>query len=130
MLALSLFPLLLWQGRRTRRITPRVPEAAGARTGQVASVASPADTLRLLALGESPVAGVGVESQQQAITSRFAHHLAQQQQCAVTWQALGKNGATVADAISQLLPHVPTQQQDIVLVAFGVNDTSSFRSVA
>lgn len=127
LLALSLLPLLIIQGKRTRRTTPRLPEAAGARQGCTASLGT--QTIRLLAIGESPVAGVGVTQQQEAITSCFAQALAVQQTCQVNWRAVGKNGATISDAIHQLLPQL-TSQADIVLVAFGVNDTSAFRSLA
>ncbi|WP_338846374.1 SGNH/GDSL hydrolase family protein [Massilia sp. W12] len=129
-LALALLPLLLAQGRRARRSTPRLPEAAGARQGLISA---PQETcaeppLRLLAIGESPVAGVGVTHQEHAVTYRFAQALAQHSARAVQWQALGMNGATAAQARHTLLPRV-AGQFDIVLLAFGVNDVSQFHSM-
>jgi lysophospholipase L1-like esterase len=41
---------------------------------------------------------------------------------------LGLSGGTVRDAIKQLLPHVRSDPTDLLLVAFGVNDATSFRS--
>ncbi len=133
-LAASMLPFLLIQGKYTRRTTPRLPEAAGARQGRIAEGAAPGPTIKLLAIGESPVAGVGVSHQTEAITYRFAHALAKQRACNVAWQALGKKGLTVAQANQQLLPQLPqlsqsaAARQDVVLIAFGVNDTSSFCS--
>lgn len=129
--ALLLFPWLLAQGRRARQNTPRLPEAAGQRHG----VALPADgaagvqPLEILAIGESPVAGVGVDLQEQAITAQLAQLLARQWQRPVRWQAVGKNGATVRDALAAIhtgTMSLPTSQVQVLLVAFGVNDTTSF----
>ncbi len=52
----ALAPLLLWQGRHVRRVTPRLPEAAGPRAGTTGH----GPPLRLLVLGDSAAAGVGV----------------------------------------------------------------------
>ena len=50
-----LFPVLLYQGKRTRRVTPRLPEATGDCAGQYGE-GEP--LFRLLVLGESTAAGV------------------------------------------------------------------------
>ena len=52
-------PLVLPQGRVVRRTTPRLPEAAGPTTVTAGAGARP---LRLLLLGDSTVAGIGVAS--------------------------------------------------------------------
>ncbi|MCW5299558.1 SGNH/GDSL hydrolase family protein [Herbaspirillum lusitanum] len=136
LLALPLLPWLYAQGKRTRRITPRLPEADGAREG----LCTPAEVgdavpVVLIAVGESPVAGVGVERQEEAITAQFAQELAVALRRPVQWRAFGKNGATVADAhrdvLPQLaqssLPKMPRMQElRIVLIAFGVNDSTAF----
>lgn len=125
LIAAPLYPLLQWQGRRTRRTTPRLPEAEGARSGLVDQ---PGPPLHMLALGESPIAGVGVSDQHQALGAQFAQALAERCGQAVQWQALGRNGAT----LSELLPLVReidlTPRPDLVLIAVGVNDTTVFRS--
>jgi len=133
LLALPLLPWLFVQGKRTRRITPRLPEAEGAREGWCKPVeVGDAVPVVLIAIGESPVAGVGVERQEEAITAQFAQQLAVALKRPVQWCAFGKNGATVADASRDVLPQLaqfPTRQAQelrIVLLAFGVNDSTSF----
>ncbi len=133
LLALPLLPWLLAQGKRTRRITPRMPEAAGQRSGIAAAplLANDLAPLALLAIGESTVAGVGVDDQQQAITAQLAKQLATHYQRPVSWHACGKNGATVADAMTALATgsmQLPAQPVQVLLVAFGVNDTTAFHS--
>jgi len=128
LIALPLLPLLLAQGRRTRRLTPRLPEAGGA-DGGLAGAHSERAPLRLLAIGESPVAGVGVQRHDEAITGQLAQALAARLRRPVIWRACGRNGATVSEAQQQLLPQVPAQAVDLLLVAFGVNDSTAFHSV-
>ncbi|GIZ54078.1 SGNH/GDSL hydrolase family protein [Noviherbaspirillum aridicola] len=127
--AAPLLPLLLAQGRRVRRNTPRLPEAGGPRCG---SVGLPGDMppLTLLTVGESPVAGVGVSTHEEAITGQLALALSAALGRSVAWQACGKNGVTVAEALEQLPPMLPADPVDVAAIAFGVNDTTAFRRPA
>lgn len=127
-IATPLLPLLILQGRRTRRITPRLPEAAGPRDG-IAGTQHGTGALTLIAIGESPVAGVGVATQQEAITAQLAEILSHDVQRPVQWRAIGRNGVTAREAHQLLLSKVAQQPTDIVFVAFGVNDTTAFRPV-
>lgn len=126
LIALPLLPLLIAQGKYTRHVTPRLPEAGGSTSG-IAGAEYGRETLSLVAIGESPVAGVGVETYNHAITARLAHALATQLQRPVAWQACGKNGVTAREALEAVLPSVPPQPVDLAFVAFGVNDTTAFR---
>jgi len=128
LVALPLLPFLIAQGRHTRRVTPRLPEAGGPVSGVVGS-AHGGPTLSLLALGESPVAGVGVSTHEEGITGQFAYALAARLQRPVSWRACGMNGATAREALAQIIPQLPPQRVDIALVALGVNDTTAFRPV-
>jgi lysophospholipase L1-like esterase len=128
LIALPLLPLLLAQGKHTRHVTPRLPEALGPDAG-IAGDAYTGPPLRLLTLGESPVAGVGVATHEEAITGQLAHAIAARQQRPVQWRAYGKNGATARDALAQLMPQIAAEPVDLALVAFGVNDTTAFRTV-
>jgi lysophospholipase L1-like esterase len=129
LIALPLLPFLIAQGRRTRRVTPRLPEAGGPASG-VAGTHQCGQPLSILTLGESPVAGVGVTTHEEAITGQFALVLSQRLQRPIAWRACGKNGVTAREALEQLLPGVPQEPVDIALVAFGVNDTTAFRPVS
>lgn len=128
LLALPLLPFLIAQGRHTRRVTPRLPEAGGPADG-LAGAHHACEPLSILTLGESPVAGVGVGTHEEAITGQLANALSRRLRRPVAWRACGKNGVTARDALEQVLPQVPQQAVDIALVVFGVNDTTAFRSV-
>ena len=70
---LLLGPVLLAQGRYVRGTTPRLPEAAGPRSGQMGDSGQ---ALRLLLVGDSAAAGVGVARQEQALLGQLVAGLA------------------------------------------------------
>ncbi|MFC7515155.1 SGNH/GDSL hydrolase family protein [Herbaspirillum sp. GCM10030257] len=129
LVALPMLPFLILQGKRTRRLTPRLPEAAGPAHGRAgAQLGGP--PLRLLGVGESPIAGVGVTTYDEAITCQFAAALSARLSRPVAWRACGKNGVTAAEALEQVVPIIPVARVDIALIAFGVNDTTAFQPAA
>lgn len=127
--ALPLLPFLVAQGKYTRRVTPRLPEASGPVEGLYGETHAGAP-MALLTVGESPVAGVGVASHDEAITGQLAWAMAETMQRPVAWRAHGKNGVTAREAMESVIPTIPSQPVDVALVAFGVNDTTAFTSVA
>lgn len=125
LVALPMLPFLIAQGRHTRKVTPRLPEAGGPVEG-IAGGAYEGEPLRLLTVGESPVAGVGVGTHEQAISGQLALALAARLQQPVVWRACGRNGVTVREALDTFILAIPEEPVDIALVAFGVNDTTAF----
>ena len=84
--------------------------------------------LKLVVIGESTVAGVGVSHQQQGLAAQVALALEQQLSRPIQWFAYGKNGARLADVCLTLLPQ-HLHQADIILVSIGVNDTTRLSSL-
>ena len=122
----GLFPVIVAQGIHTKRTTVRLPEAAGEQFGH--SSISNQNALKLVVVGESTVAGVGVSHQQQGLAAQVAIALEQQLAKSVQWFAYGKNGARLADVCLTLLPQ-HFHQADIILVSIGVNDTTRLSSL-
>lgn len=118
--AALLAPVLVAQGRRVRRTTPRLPEAPGPRAGEVAGRGAP---VRLLVLGESTAAGVGAADHQEGLAGQVARSLAEAAGRPVHWRVLGRNGATAATTRDVLLARATDVAADVVVVALGVNDT-------
>lgn len=114
---LALSPVLVTQALLARRGVPRLPEAAGPRSGAIGQ--GPA--LRLLVIGDSSAAGVGVARQSQALASPMARYLAEATQARVHWQLLARSGVTTAQALV-LLRQAGPLQADIAVVVSGVND--------
>ena len=116
-----LSPWLLLQGLRVRRDTPRLDPAAGPTNG-ICVAGSHLPPLRLLAIGESTVAGVGAANHEEALTGQFAWRMASMTGRSVAWLACGLSGASVSTARTILLPRVAPAPADLLLLAFGVND--------
>ena len=128
LLALPLLPILLPMALHTRRTALRLPQAGGPQQG-LSGAMRVGTPLRLLLLGESTVAGVGVDCQAQALAGQLAQALVEQQERAVAWQACGENGITVGQAQQRLLPLGLASQADLVLLVYGVNDTTHLSSL-
>ncbi|WP_342780306.1 SGNH/GDSL hydrolase family protein [Halopseudomonas laoshanensis] len=104
----------------------RLPDAAlpwqGVCTPSSSDLTS--SSLRLLVIGESTVAGVGVDTQQQALCGQLAQQMADAQSRQVIWQACGRNGATAAVCRRELLATLEPERWDLVVIVLGVNDTT------
>jgi lysophospholipase L1-like esterase len=113
--ALALSPLLLAQGVYVRRVTPRLPEAPGSRSG----VAGGGPSLKLLILGDSAAAGVGAASQATALAGRLVDEL--MADFTVNWRLCAESGVTTRDLIARLAG-VAGGRFDVAIVSIGVND--------
>lgn len=119
----ALAPVLLVQGRRVRRTALELPEAAGPREG----VSGSGEPFRLLVLGDSAGAGVGVVHQNQAITGRLVQALSAQH--TVQWRLVAHTGHRLSHVIRAAQALTP-QATDLVVVSVGINDVLQGTSAA
>jgi lysophospholipase L1-like esterase len=118
-------PLLFLQGQRTRRRVGLLPEAAGEKTGIAGIGDVPA---RLFVIGESTVAGLGARTHEHGLAGRFAEALSRRIDRPVRWDVVGKNGVTARRTIDELLPLMPDERFDYVLLGLGGNDVMKLSS--
>ena len=137
-----LAPIYLYQGRKIKRDTVRLPEPNGERHGQVQlndAIESLKEahkrTLNLMVVGDSAAAGVGSETQQEALVGNLIPVLTQQsaiqnQFDILNWSLQATTGHTSFDILRRLyvLP-APSQPVDVMVLSVGVNDTTSKVSV-
>ena len=123
---LALGPVLLPQAKWLRRTALRLPEPDGPREGQGGD-GQPG--LRLLVVGDSSAAGVGVADQAQALALPLAHRLSHRSGKAVSWQLVAQTGVNTGEARS-LVSGSSLRPADVVVTALGVNDVSSQTSAA
>jgi lysophospholipase L1-like esterase len=114
---LLLSPLLVAQAMATRARMPRLPEAAGARKGEVGH----GPRLRLVMLGDSSAAGVGVAQQSQALAGYLPQALARQAGVRVQWQLVAASGLTSAQCLERIRSS-SLFAADVAVVVLGVND--------
>ena len=120
---IALAPVIVPQGIWTNLRVPTLPEPSGARQGR----AGRGPRLRLLVVGDSAAAGVGVSRQEEALLGQVVSRLAQRYRVEFDLQA--KTGFTTADILRRLDEMVP-QTYDVVLTSLGVNDVLALSSRA
>lgn len=124
---LPVAPVLFAQGKRLRRTTPRLPDAATPWHGEYRPHGS-RTALRLLVLGDSTAAGVGAATQGEALPGHLAHELSSRRRQDVTFRALGANGATARDIVTTFLDEAASDSYDVVFLTIGANDALGIRS--
>ena len=115
--AALLSPLLLYQARAVQKRALQLPEAAGPRVGRIGG----GPLLRLLIIGDSSAAGVGVADQADAVAGQISKALSAG--FCVDWQLIASTGATTPSTLERL-QHEPLPPADIVLIILGVNDVT------
>ncbi len=124
-LSLGLAPIALPQGLLLRKRATRLAEAQGERQGEIAGSG---EVIRLLAVGESPLAAVGLADPSETVAHHLAAHIAQASGRPTHWRILARGGYT-ADAVRRrLVPELETWAADLILIGLGVNDSIRLRS--
>ncbi len=114
---LALSPVLLAQGAFVRARAVQLPEASGPRTGAIGS----GPPLRLLIVGDSSAAGVGVARQSQALAGQLTARLGTK--FTVDWRLIAQTGATTRSTLARLA-HERATPYDVIVTALGVNDVT------
>jgi lysophospholipase L1-like esterase len=153
-IAVAQAAVLLTQGRRLRRDTPRLADAPlpwsgrveasraddgsgatdnGADDGSGASGSSGNGgeahrTLHLLVIGDSTAAGVGVDDAELGLGGQLARALAARTGRPVEWRAVGRNGATARDLVRHFMHSALEGPADLVFLSVGANDALGLRS--
>lgn len=118
-------PFLVWQGNRVRRKVGVLPDAKGDTTGKYGTFD---ETVKLFVIGESTVAGLGARTHETALAGQFAKFLSAKIDKSVAWSVVGKSGVTARRTIEELVPKIPNETFDYILVALGGNDVLKLSS--
>jgi lysophospholipase L1-like esterase len=119
-------PFLYLQGRYVRRKIGLLPDAAGGKTGKYGENEP---GVKLLAIGESTVAGLGAKTHETALAGQFARVLSEKIGKSVRWHVVGKNGVTAKRALKELVPQIPDGEKfDYIIVGLGGNDVLKLSS--
>ncbi|WP_153915992.1 SGNH/GDSL hydrolase family protein [Shewanella sp. TC10] len=149
-----LWPIYLLQAIWVKKTTLKLPEPKGLREGivrlnnaddsqlsidtEVVSSSDP-NTLSILVIGDSAAAGVGVETQQQALTGQTVQSIsaltsqqtepaAQVRYHKLKWRLIAKSGYSTKNCLNKL-NHILSQAHqisaDTVIISLGVNDVLS-----
>ena len=118
-------PFLYLQGQYVRRKIGRLPDASGETFGKSGTDENSA---KLLVIGESTAAGVGARTHETALAGQFARVLSAKIGKSVSWQVISRSGITVKETIHELVPKIPDEKFDYILVALCGNEVLKLRS--
>jgi lysophospholipase L1-like esterase len=146
-LCLFLMPVLVIQGLWTRKRGLKLPEAAHPDRG---SYGNRIPVVSILGIGDSVIAGVGVDSLEDALTAQIAKSTSERTGHQVNWCVQGSNGDRVGDLLAKYERTVLSVgsgplfsesgelleseaaldiRPDYVIVSIGVNDVSHLTSL-
>lgn len=121
------FPVYVWQGLGVRRRTPRMLPASGPVRHRIEG-SEP--EIRLLVLGDSSAASVGIESSEQGIAAELARLLSARTGRAVVWRAAGFSSATSGQIRDHVLPNLAPEPWTHIVLSIGTNDAKNFHSAS
>jgi lysophospholipase L1-like esterase len=114
----ALFPVLLSQAFALRRHALTLLPAAGPTRGRIGR----GEPLRLLAIGDSIIAGVGARRIEHSTVMHAARFMSGRLAREIHWHASGMIGAGARRVRCEAVPMLPEQPFDVILVSVGVND--------
>jgi lysophospholipase L1-like esterase len=121
----GLLPVVLPQAIYVRKKAPRFPAANGSTRG----VFGTGKEFRLVAIGDSIIAGVGATTLSNALVGQTAEQLSYLLGCKIAWNAVGRIGADSKQVIEDLIPQLPRQSAEFMILSVGVNDATSLSRV-
>ena len=124
-LSWCLLPIYVTVGPTVRARTVRMVPAAGPNRGHFPGAGAP---IRMLVVGDSSAAAVGVANTRDGLASRIAEGVAESSGRPVSWVAHGHNSAVASDLRDHIVPHLPDEPFTHIVISVGANDAKNFHS--
>lgn len=118
-------PVYVWQGLGVRRRTERMAPPPNPGTIETPGNGEP---LRLLVIGDSSAAGVGVTTIDQCFAGQLPRFLAELTGRPILTRIAGMNSATSGQIRDHVVPHVEPRDFDYVALNIGTNDAKNFHT--
>jgi lysophospholipase L1-like esterase len=116
---------MYFQGKKIKASVPRLPEAKGIKG--LSSVSSE-KTLKMLTIGESTIAGVGVHTHQEGFTGALANELAIGLNTNIDWKVYAKSGYSALKVKEKIIPEIIEKSIDFIVIGLGGNDAFELNS--
>lgn len=124
-LTIPLLPILYYQGKKIRTNIPKLPEAKGIE-GLVFKKSN--TTLRLITLGDSSMAGVGVNTHKAGFVGTLAEELGLYYNINIAWKVYAKSGFTALKVKERLIPNIQEDVLNLIVIGVGGNDAFKLTS--
>lgn len=120
------FPYYAYVGTRLRDSVMRLSPAQGPRSGQVGKGKA---AIRILSIGDSSAAAVGIEHTSGALAPQLAQMVADRDKVAVSWHISGHNSATCGPLTEVVVPNLPANLDPThILLQIGMNDLKNWHT--
>lgn len=125
LLSIPLLPIMYFQGKKIRSSVPKLDEATGI---SGSSGNNQTRVLRMITIGESTVAGVGVATHEEGFTGTLAKTLSEELQATVKWKVYAKSGYTAKRVTYKIIPTIEETDLDLIVIGLGGNDSFKLNS--
>lgn len=119
------FPVYAWQGLGVRRRMKRMFPAKGPVRHRLDGKG---EAIRLLVIGDSSAASVGIGHSDHGLAAQLALRLSAVTGRPVIWRAAGFNSATAGQLRDHVLPNLAPEGWTHIVVAIGTNDAKNFHT--
>lgn len=123
----AMLPVYVWQGLRVRNSIERLLPAEVPQSG-VLGRKEPA--FKILVVGDSSVAGVGMERLEHTLAYNIADQVHARSGRCVKWRTAGCNSATSGELRDHVVPHIEERDFTHVIVVVGINDMKNFHALS
>ena len=124
-ISVPLLPFLYFQGKNIRKKVPKLPEAKEPK-GFINGGFN--KTLNILSIGESTIAGVGVDYHKNGFTGSLSNTLSINLKSNINWRVYARSGYTVAQVCKKIIPKIEETSTDIIVIGMGGNDAFTLNS--
>ncbi|MFK8061437.1 MAG: SGNH/GDSL hydrolase family protein [Polaribacter sp.] len=118
-ISFPLLPLLFLQGKKIRKETPRLPEAKNPK-GYLKTDSK--KTLKVIFIGESTIAGVGVDYHKNGFPGALVQRISDTTGVSVLWKVYARSGYTAKLVRKRLVPKIEEANADAIVICLGGND--------
>ena len=129
LVSVAALPVYAVQGMWVRRRVMRLPPAEGPSEGRLGCGPDETATVRLLVVGDSTAASVGIEDTAHGLAAQLARLVHEGSGRSVRWRASGHNSAVAAEVRDHVVPQIEPRDWTHVFISIGTNDTKNFHSV-
>ena len=120
------FPIYIVQGLYVRKTSMRLSPASGPRSGQFGQGDA---ELKVLSIGDSSAAAVGLEKTSGAIGPQLANKLHDRTGKTVLWHISGHNSAVAGEIRDHVVPNLEPVEYSHIFIMLGTNDMKNWHSV-
>lgn len=125
--SIPLLPILYLQGKRLKASIPTLPEVSGGE-GMCSANSHSSDLLKMLIIGESTIAGIGVSTHEEGFSGTLAAELSRLLQTDIHWKVYAKSGYNARQVRQDILPTIVERDIDLIVIGIGGNDAFELNS--